>query len=224
MRIPTALCLFAFVTTALACSIEDSTSDTSYDKKLEAWVMTQEFVEDKLKSPGTANYGGIFDGQHTDNVVTDLGNDRYLVRAWVDSQNSFGATLRTYFVCELKHDDGTWRRISLVFGERPPAWTEAPDPGELPSYQIDDGKQVEGPTEGTDDDAGEAAQADTPQPSRKRRPIRNWTSTADTTLTARIVSRSGDKVKLETEDGRVLTVNFDQLSKADQDYIEGLMK
>lgn len=85
-----------------------------------AWVMAQQFVEDKLKSPSTASFGGVFSGdyQDPDSVVSDLGGGKYRVRAWVDSQNSFGATIRTRFVCELEdRGGGSWRCTSLVFDE-----------------------------------------------------------------------------------------------------------
>ncbi len=88
--------------------------------KIEAWVMTQQFVKERLKSPSTASFGGIFSGdyQEPDSIVSDLGGGKYRVNAWVDSQNTFGATLRTRFVCDLEDGGGgKWRCTSLVFNE-----------------------------------------------------------------------------------------------------------
>lgn len=82
--------------------------------------MAQQFVNDRLKSPSTASYGGIFSGdyQDADSVVTNLGGGKYRVVAWVDSQNAFGATIRTHFVCELEYvGSDKWRCTSLVFDE-----------------------------------------------------------------------------------------------------------
>lgn len=87
--------------------------------KIGAWVMAQQFVEEKLKSPSSASFGGVFDDyQDPDNVVSYLGNGKYRIAAWVDSQNSFGAQIRTHFVCELQ-DMGNekWRCTSLTFDE-----------------------------------------------------------------------------------------------------------
>lgn len=95
-------------------------SSSSYTPgKIDAWVMTEHFVKDKLKSPSTADFGGILsDYQDPLKVVTDLGDGKFRVRGWVEAQNSFGATIRTHFVCELKYvGNDRWRLISLVFEE-----------------------------------------------------------------------------------------------------------
>jgi hypothetical protein len=87
--------------------------------KISAWVMAQQFVKDRLKSPGSADFGGVFsDYQSPDEVVTDLGGGSFRVRAWVDSQNVFGAKLRTRFLCELKFvGNDRWQLTSLEFLE-----------------------------------------------------------------------------------------------------------
>ena len=87
--------------------------------KVEAWAWAQVFVEEKLKAPSSASYGGIFSGdlQHSDDVVTDSGGGEYVVNAWVDSQNSFGAQIRTHFFCVLEVHDGNWSCKSAEFSE-----------------------------------------------------------------------------------------------------------
>lgn len=85
------------------------------ERKGEAWVMAQQFVKDKLKSPGTADFGWL---QTSEDTVQDLGGGKYRIRGWVDSQNTFGATVRTRFVCELKHAGGDrWELEGIVFDE-----------------------------------------------------------------------------------------------------------
>ena len=82
-----------------------------YGSKSEAWFMAQQFVEDRLKSPGTAEYGqqGLWD---TDERVTDLGGGKYRVRGWVDSQNSFGAKVRANFALTIQYDGNErWRLV-----------------------------------------------------------------------------------------------------------------
>lgn len=77
--------------------------------------MTQQFVADRLKSPSSADFGGLFsDYQDPDEVVTALGGGEFRVVAWVDAENSFGANIRTHFVCELKYiGNDRWRCTSL---------------------------------------------------------------------------------------------------------------
>ena len=75
-----------------------------------AWVYMQRFVEKRLKSPKTADFpfGGY---RH----VTPLKNGRYKVDSYVDSQNSFGADVRTYFSGVIKKSENGWRLESLNF-------------------------------------------------------------------------------------------------------------
>ena len=77
-----------------------------------AWAYTQLFVEKRLKSPSTAKFrfGGSRD-------VTDLGGGLYSVDSYVDSQNSFGATIRTHFSGKIRESGSTWIMESLDFDQ-----------------------------------------------------------------------------------------------------------
>jgi hypothetical protein len=55
------------------------------------------------------------------------------------------------------------------------------------------------------------------------RPLRTWTSSVGSTITARLVSLTGNKVKLEADDGRLLTVLLSELSGPDQEYTKNLL-
>lgn len=119
-HVGSALVVLALVVLAIGSSDGEGgggTSSSTTPGKIEAWVMAQQFVKDNLKSPGTADFGGVFsDYQDPDEVVTYLGNGKFRVRAWVDAQNSFGATLRNHFVCELEYvGNDRWRLTNLVF-------------------------------------------------------------------------------------------------------------
>lgn len=70
-----------------------------YGDKISAFAMAKKFVEQNLKSPGSAEYGW----QRADECVTELGNGEYLVKGWVDAQNSFGAKIRNNFSLKLKY-------------------------------------------------------------------------------------------------------------------------
>jgi len=78
-----------------------------------AWTICQQFVEGQLKSPASADYPrGSF------NYTAHLGDGRYRVRAYVDSQNSFGAVLRNNFDCTVQHAQGdTYHLVNLAFPE-----------------------------------------------------------------------------------------------------------
>jgi hypothetical protein len=71
-----------------------------------AFVMSQDFVRDRLKAPATARFPSITDaGVGT----TYLGGCEHRVVAYVDSQNSFGALLRSRYVATLREDVTTGR-------------------------------------------------------------------------------------------------------------------
>ena len=55
-------------------------------------VMTDALIaiKENLKSPSTASFGTM-----DEVTIKDLGNNKYVVSSWVDSQNSFGATIRS---------------------------------------------------------------------------------------------------------------------------------
>ena len=75
-----------------------------------AWAYMQLFVKKRLKSPQSADFpfGGY---RH----VTELGAGRHKVNSYVDSQNSFGASIRTHFEGVIKKTDGGWELEYLNF-------------------------------------------------------------------------------------------------------------
>lgn len=81
-----------------------------------AWVATQMFVKQRLKSPSTASFGRWFE-QTCSEVVAPLGNYRYAVIAFVDSQNSFGGIVRTYFTVVVREQTNKWILESIDIGE-----------------------------------------------------------------------------------------------------------
>lgn len=79
---------------------------------LEAYVICQQFVEDRLKAPSTAEFGGPYS-----QVTTHNGGGEYTVDTYVDAENSFGAMIRNDFVCTVQHTSGdTYRLVSLDMG------------------------------------------------------------------------------------------------------------
>ncbi len=72
---------------------------------VDARTMCASFVEDRLKSPSTANF--LLETEEaigvTENGV-NLPRNNTLVKGQVDAQNSFGATVRMTYVCQLHYD------------------------------------------------------------------------------------------------------------------------
>jgi len=64
--------------------------------KIRIMAIVRTYLEERLKSPSTANYSG-----YGETSVRSVG-DKYGVAGWVDSQNSFGAMLRMKYVIVLK--------------------------------------------------------------------------------------------------------------------------
>ena len=75
-----------------------------------AWAYIQLFVEKRLKSPGSADFP--FGGHRH---VKSLGGGRYSFDSYVDSQNSFGAKLRTHFEGVIRKVPSGWELEHLQF-------------------------------------------------------------------------------------------------------------
>lgn len=102
-----ALVMIVFLCFALGSSDdrtpEQKAEDNCKDKTM-AFVMSQSFVKGKLKAPSTAE----FPYSSADGVsVAYLGECTHLVNAYVDSQNSFGAMIRTKYVVKLRYNKQT---------------------------------------------------------------------------------------------------------------------
>lgn len=86
---------------------------TVQHEAVEAYVVCQQFVEDRLKAPSTAEFGGPYS-----QVTAHNGGGRYTVDTYVDAQNSFGAMIRTDFTCVVQHKSGdTYTLVSLDMDE-----------------------------------------------------------------------------------------------------------
>jgi hypothetical protein len=84
-----------------------------HDGPFEAQVMAQQFVKDGLKSPSTAHFG--YTGQLLDNIKR-LDDGTFVVKGWVDAQNSFGAIIRTHYVLKLKYvGSQNWRLLDQQY-------------------------------------------------------------------------------------------------------------
>ena len=86
------------------------------ENRLGAYVSAQWYVEQRLKAPSTAKFGACLTPDTTKYCTEYLGNQRYRVATYVDSQNTFGAMIRTHFVCVMEQTaDDYFELESLEF-------------------------------------------------------------------------------------------------------------
>lgn len=104
MRKPLILLTSVAALTACGSADDDGRDDIG------AQVACEEFVTRQLASPSSAEFPGPWDF-----TVTGAGNE-YVVSAWVDAQNMFGASLRQNFTCTVTRDDAaeTWTLVDLT--------------------------------------------------------------------------------------------------------------
>jgi hypothetical protein len=72
------------------------------DNRVLAVVNAQSHVKTMLRSPRSAKWPGIMDGVDIRNHATKQGDGTYIVRSWVDADNAFGASIRTWYVVHLR--------------------------------------------------------------------------------------------------------------------------
>ncbi|MEP2447565.1 MAG: hypothetical protein ABJI69_10075 [Balneola sp.] len=90
---------------------ESKVSEPLHNKAI-AWQLTQNFVKDKIKSPSTAEFPKYYE---IEDDITQEGRS-YTIHAYVDGQNSFGATLRQNFEAIVKYDgNNNWILMKLNF-------------------------------------------------------------------------------------------------------------
>ena len=113
------LALLILLTTALSNlgSRQSSQSvETERDYSSMAFLKSKRFVTQALKAPSTAEFPGM-DGY----VATDLGEGKYRVQSYVDSQNGFGAMIRSdwttvvHFSGGSESDSNNWELVEMEF-------------------------------------------------------------------------------------------------------------
>jgi hypothetical protein len=71
----------------------------------------EQFVEDRLKAPSTADF--------SDTSATETGSEAWTVQGSVDSENGFGAMIRNTYVCQVRHTSGdNWHLVDLSLSGR----------------------------------------------------------------------------------------------------------
>jgi hypothetical protein len=103
---------------AMGCSSEPEEA-TGDDLKYGAFDVCTQFVKERLRSPGSAEFPNEFEDDGEVVFTNDPADaDVWTVTSHVDSQNGFGALLQSDFVCQVRHVDGTqWRLVDLNIAE-----------------------------------------------------------------------------------------------------------
>lgn len=80
----------------------------------EATVMAEKFVKRYLISPGSAQFSS-----YSETTASYLGEQRWRVSGWVDSQNKFGALLRNNYICTMVYEGNSrWKPENVEILER----------------------------------------------------------------------------------------------------------
>lgn len=91
----------------VASCVNSETDEPAGGDEVGAQVVCEDFVTDRLKSPATAEF--------TDAVAVPTTNaDEFEVTGNVDSENGFGAMLRSSYTCTVVNTGGdNWRLVDL---------------------------------------------------------------------------------------------------------------
>ncbi len=95
----------AIVLAALALAGCGGGSDEPDD--FDAYKACENWVSERLRAPSTADFSGVARSEIT---KTDIGYD---VTGYVDSQNGFGAQIRSDFTCEMRLTADSWQLVDL---------------------------------------------------------------------------------------------------------------
>jgi hypothetical protein len=107
-------CLGLLVLIIVLIAIGALLPESKENKDVEAQVMCEHFVKDRLKVPRSADFPWVA----AKDVVRSLGNGRYIMSSYVDAENSFGAKIRARFACTVEFlGKNNWSLESLTFQE-----------------------------------------------------------------------------------------------------------
>ena len=73
-------------------------------RKAYASVIAERAIKAQLKAPSTADFSGLFDTQVAH--LKDGGPNKWIVKGYVDAQNSFGAKIRNNYQVVVEFEEG----------------------------------------------------------------------------------------------------------------------
>lgn len=101
------LIVVGWISSALSGDSESKTPAASTGDKYGAFVVCQDQVSALLKSPSSAEFASISDS------TVNGGGGTWRIISYVDSQNGFGAMLRTEWSCDVEHVTGQQYRATV---------------------------------------------------------------------------------------------------------------
>lgn len=99
---------------AVASGSHSSSSTSATTKELTAFDMCKQSVRAKLKAPSTAKFRDYFGDQAPS--ISGSGDGPYRIVSTVDSQNGFGAMIRTDFICTAIYRGSDQWTVSSTVG------------------------------------------------------------------------------------------------------------
>ncbi|PZU82515.1 MAG: hypothetical protein DI529_14225 [Chryseobacterium sp.] len=67
----------------------------------EAYIISKDFVKENLKSPATSDFSSEYS-------YYQISEKEFEIKSEVDSENSFGAKLRSVWTVKLRYTEGDW--------------------------------------------------------------------------------------------------------------------
>ncbi len=96
------ICIAGIITSSVISSTSQMSSQSSApDHCSMAYVKSQNYVEDVLKSPKSADFPMY------EYTATDIGDGGCEVSGYVDAENSFGANIRSYWTTTVRFSGGS---------------------------------------------------------------------------------------------------------------------
>ena len=98
-------------TAPMTLATGEGTARTKKINDASAYVQCKNFVMERLRAPATADF------PFAEYTSWDMGNDTWVVKSYVDSQNGFGAMIRSNWHCKVQYvggntsDPRSWRPL-----------------------------------------------------------------------------------------------------------------
>lgn len=93
----------------IKCGCGGSKEETFKASKQLASISSQDCVKELLKSPASAEFPIL-----TDEAIKQLNDSTFIIENYVDSDNSFGAKLRSRYTCKVIFDKQGYSRCEDV--------------------------------------------------------------------------------------------------------------
>ena len=90
-----AVLFFVLIKSCFSTSPEEDKRAQLNDLKIKALVYSHSCIKEKLKAPASADFPSDL------KAVSHLNDSIFIINSYVDSQNSFGAMIRTKYTCKI---------------------------------------------------------------------------------------------------------------------------